>query len=155
MSTKPKAARTSEAARKKALAAHLDCKVSELTGVSYAPNTFTQRLSRGEYLVLTAEEATAAAVACVKDSLWAFRTRCIADFIGSRVMLNGKVVDSLEKMQGALCEDANDLILALIGVDRVDAFAAEAIRADGRGHFLAGYDGIENAQAGFFIYRTN
>jgi hypothetical protein len=34
-------------------------------------------------------------------------------------------------------------------------FADEAISADGRGHFLSGYDGNENEQDGFYIYRTN
>lgn len=26
---------------------------------------------------------------------------------------------------------------------------------DGRGHFLAGYDGVENEQDGYYIYQTN
>lgn len=31
----------------------------------------------------------------------------------------------------------------------------EKINADGRGHFISYYDGNENEQNGFFIYRLN
>jgi hypothetical protein len=43
--------------------------------------------------------------------------------------------------QEAKCEDANETIAALI--TDIDEFIEDAICADGRGHFLNGYDGEE------------
>lgn len=57
-------------------------------------------------------------------------------------------------MQGKLCESANSLVKSLI-VD-LDHFVSDAISADGRGHFLSGYDGVEIELDGdFYAYRTN
>jgi hypothetical protein len=60
-------------------------------------------------------------------------------------------------MQSKKCEGANDAILALIEKTDggLDGFVEEAISADGRGHFLSSYDGNENHESGFYIYRTN
>lgn len=40
-------------------------------------------------------------------------------------------------------------------IDDIVAFVNDAIDADGRGHFIALYDGYENEQDGYFIYRQN
>ena len=40
-------------------------------------------------------------------------------------------------------------------IKNFDDFVEDAVRADGRGHFLAGYDGNENEQGDFYLYRTN
>jgi hypothetical protein len=55
-------------------------------------------------------------------------------------------------MQSKLCEDAAPLIEALI--DDMDAFIRDAISADGRGHFLAGYDHEEHEENGWSLYRV-
>jgi hypothetical protein len=60
-------------------------------------------------------------------------------------------------MQSELCEDANELVKAVIR--DIDHFVKDAILSDGRGHFLSGYDGeeneIEHKKVMFYIYRTN
>ena len=62
-------------------------------------------------------------------------------------------VESLKKAQASECENLNGLVYALI--DDFDDFVESAVMADGRGHFLARYDGIENEQDGFYIYRVD
>ena len=37
----------------------------------------------------------------------------------------------------------------------MDELIEEAVSLDGRGHFLASYDGHENEHNDYFIYRTN
>jgi hypothetical protein len=63
-------------------------------------------------------------------------------------------------MQAKLCEGANDFILSLIEkCTSIEDFAQAAASADGRGHFLARYDGNENEETvmgkTFYIYRNN
>ena len=62
-------------------------------------------------------------------------------------------VESLEEAQSRCCESANGLVKALI--NDMDEFVEDAINADGRGHFLAQYDGNENEQDDFYIYRVD
>ncbi len=83
--------------------------------------------------------------------MWAFN----AEFIAShcKTNLDTKAVDALRGMQSELCEDANPLVEALI--EDLDHFIKDAIAADGRGHFLAGYDFEENEQDEYYIYRVN
>ena len=85
----------------------------------------------------------------IKDSLWAFN----AEFIVEQAKLPDEAVEMVRGFQEAKSEGANETIAALI--KDMDGFVAAAIQADGRGHFLAGYDGAENEEGGFFIYRTN
>ena len=56
-------------------------------------------------------------------------------------------------MQQELCEDANEIVKAII--TDINEFIEDAISSDGRGHFLNGYDGTEEELNGFYIYRTN
>jgi hypothetical protein len=59
-------------------------------------------------------------------------------------------------MQEKCCEGCNDFFKAIIkGTCGLDKFVEDAIEADGRGHFLAYYDGEENEQGDCFIYRVN
>ena len=37
----------------------------------------------------------------------------------------------------------------------MDEFIEDAISSDGRGHFLSPYDGEENEEGDYFIYRIN
>ena len=109
----------------------------------------TYRVGRAEWLVLTDTEADDMVAERIKDSLWAFRTEFLADHCSVR--LNRKAIAALAKVQAELAEDANDLIQALVDVEDV---ISAAIAADGRGHFLASYDGHEvELKDGFFGYR--
>ena len=105
----------------------------------------------GEYLVLTDEEADRRAKEYILDSLWAFNACFIADH--TKQGYSTALEESIKQVQGKMCEGANNMVLALI--DDIDEFIDDAISADGRGHFLAGYDGEENEQDSFFIYREN
>jgi len=84
------------------------------------------------------DAADFAAVDAVRDSFWAFR----AEFIGSFLGISDVAIKAISKMQGELCEDAQEIIELLLG-DRRYEFVDAAIAADGRGHFLAPYDGEE------------
>lgn len=113
-----------------------------------------------EYLVLTDEEADKATRDEIESLLWAFR----ADFILKKTGFSDKLSSgewtamkaALEEMQNKTCESCNEFIKGLInGTCGLDEFVAAAIEADGRGHFLAYYDGEENEQGDSFIYRVN
>lgn len=106
----------------------------------------------GEYAIATDEEADTAAKEAVLNSLWAFN----ALFILSECDLPSELEEGLKVAQEKQCEGANEWIHKLIKKccgeqDFVDA----AIQADGRGHFLSGYDNEENEVRGYYIYRTN
>lgn len=108
-----------------------------------------------EYMVLTDEEADIEAEKNIKESLWAFN----ADFILQHTSFyhfsteeeDQVFINSLKTMQNTLCENANSLVYAMI--EDIDIFIDKAINADGRGHFISTYDGEENEQNGFYIYR--
>jgi hypothetical protein len=110
-------------------------------------------IGRKEYAVGTDEEADQACLGHIKDSAWAFRSSFVCDYCN----LPQELAEALEAMQSQKCESANDSILALIEKTDggIEGFAEEAVSADGRGHFLSGYDGEENEESGFFIYRIN
>ncbi|MCB9178978.1 MAG: hypothetical protein H6590_06110 [Flavobacteriales bacterium] len=101
------------------------------------------------------EAADEAAKANILDSLWAFQSTFLSTYIPALRDLDAR--DAFDKMREKLCEDANSLVLAMLG-DKVDAAVEEAISLDGRGHFLAGYDGDErDATDGMpgYLYRIN
>lgn len=128
----------------------------ELTAV-YNEGWETFEILGNEYKVFTDEEADSATAENIKDSLWAFN----ADFILKHTAVyeettdreDAEIIKALRMVQGSICESANALVKALI-VD-IDAFIEDAVDADGRGHFLATYDGEENESGDFYIYRTN
>ena len=132
-----------------ALAEFLNCETDEILESSYDSNTF--EFGSQEYLVLTDEEADEKAKDYILDSIWAFNT----EFIAGHTIANfdERAIKSLRKMQGELCEDANELIKSMI--NDLDHFVEDAISCDGRGHFISSYDGEENEQDEYFIYRTN
>lgn len=126
--------------RAAALAA--DCKPSEL-GLSQWDRYGLEVYSTGgtygrEYAVGTDDEAEQAARDYIENTLWAFN----ADFLAGQTDLPVEVFTAL---QGKY-EDSNDTLRTLIerSDDGLDGFVDEAISADGRGHFLSGYDGREN-----------
>lgn len=111
-----------------------------------------------DYLVCNACEAEMAVKERIIEDLWAFR----ASFIRSHMSYKpkpreaDKIEKAIEEMQGKLCESAQPIIRSMINIDH---FIADAISADGRGHFLAPYDGeeVEYDFDGetYFIYRLN
>lgn len=105
------------------------------------------------YLVLTDEEADDAVKDLILDSVWAFNACFLMDHFGLPV----DAEEMIRFFQEKKCEGANDTLRAMIRDE--DLFVAEAVSADGRGHFLSGYDGNEaevrfNGRY-FYIYRTN
>lgn len=110
-----------------------------------------------EYVVLTDEEATEKAAEEIKNSLWAFNSDFILQHCKNADSMDcyewNSAVEALRGAQSRSCESLNGLVYALI--DDIDKFVRDAIEADGRGHFIAFYDGEENEQNGLFIYRLN
>lgn len=88
-----------------------------------------------DYLVLTDEQADDWVREEIEEMVWAFTPSFLQAHTG---------VDSgtLKTMQESLCENANEPITAMI--KDFDWFVEDAVRTDGRGHFLAGYDGVEH-----------
>jgi hypothetical protein len=71
---------------------------------------------------------------------------------------NDETLKAFQKMQESLCEDANELVLAII--DDIDKFIEDAVESDGRGNFLSTYDGKENEVENdggetLYVYRLN
>jgi len=107
-----------------------------------------------DYLVLTDDEADEKAKEYIKDTLWAFN----ASFIAGEIDLDEEVIQDIQ--DNGKCEGNNDTIFNLIQkLGDFDSFVEEAIRADGRGHFMSSYDGNENEETvndtTYFIYRQN
>jgi hypothetical protein len=157
-----------------ALCQHLDCSpeaVSRERHDHYDMPVYSAE--GGEYAVASDSEAADAVAANIKDSIWAFNASFILDECG----LPNELEDAISAFQQEKCESANDALLALVekcagtprdqyqsGQDGLSAFVQSAISADGRGHFLSGYDGQENEELvempegdsiRFYIYRTN
>jgi hypothetical protein len=110
-----------------------------------------------EYVVLTDEEADEKVREDIMDSLWAFNARFILDHSKLKAY-NYETLKAFQKMLESLCEDANELVLAII--DDIDEFIEDAVESDGRGNFLSTYDGEENEVENddgetFYIYRLN
>lgn len=111
-----------------------------------------ESFNEDDYEVYTDEEATQRAKEIILDSLWAFNASFILSH--SKIDMDEKY---LTKIQGDLCEGANDLVRSMI--DDIDDFVDDAISSDGRGHFMNTYDGEENEikvnDEYYYIYRIN
>lgn len=103
-------------------------------------------IDRGDYLVLTDEEADEACKAAILDSVWAFKP----EFLASHSEVADKEVF---KLLGEKCEGGNEPMKRLI--KDLDHFVEDAVACDGRGHFLSSYDGEEHEVEGFYIYRID
>ena len=141
--------------KRAALAVHLDIDADVIAVRDYDDCLFGEGQDFDhEYLVLTDEEATQRAIDAARDSLWAFQ----GAFWGGYTDLSPGSVKAIEKAQEILCEDAGPVLAAIVGA-RLDEMLIDAIDVDGRGHFLAGYDGEENAinhnNETFYVYRVN
>lgn len=108
-----------------------------------------------EYMVLTDDEADIEVENRIRESLWAFNADFILKHMSAYRNTTAKqdkdIIFALEQMQRTLCETANELVYALI--EDYEQFVEDAIEIDGRGHFISMYDGEENEQNGFYIYR--
>jgi len=132
--------------RRKSLANYLGIKKSEVEKSVYGENVFDA--DGAEYLVLTDDEADESAAEYIKDSLWAFNASFLSGYTG----LDECIFKALQDK----CEDANDAFLSLVESNGgIDGLIEDAISADGRGHFLSGYDGNESENGEYFIYRTS
>ena len=86
----------------------------------------------------------------ITENLWAFNI----NFIGAHSKLNSAALEALDKSRQEICEDANDLVKAVI--TDLDYFCEDAIRCDGLGHFLSSYDGnYEELNSEIVLWRTN
>lgn len=132
-------------AKQIALAKFLDCKAKELSVSKYDDSVF--ELGSKEFMVLTDKEADERVKESIKETVWAFR----ASFLESHIKDLDK--KSIEQIQQSMNEDANKVLTRLI--EDFDHFVNDAVLSDGRGHFLSSYDGEENEQGKFFIYRVN
>ena len=111
----------------------------------------------GSYIVLTDEEADDTARENILNDLWVFCSDFILEHMSGYDRMTNHEVDefknALSEMQKNLCESCNAIVRALIS--DIDNFIDDAIEADGRGHFIASYDLVENEQDGFYIYRMD
>lgn len=101
------------------------------------------------YFVLTDQEADEYATSEIECMLWAFDASWLAGYTG----LNKAVFEALS---GGY-ENSNEAIMALINnAGSMDEFVQDAMDADGRGHFVANYDGEEiELENDYYAYRVN
>jgi hypothetical protein len=106
-----------------------------------------------DYLVYTDEEADEAVREYIEETVWAFTP----SFLQAHT---GVSSDTIKQMQEKMSPSANEAIIAMI--KDFDHFVEDAVRCDGRGHFLAPYDHEENyasfsneegKNVTYFIYR--
>lgn len=119
-------------------------------------STYDEKLyedGRREFLILTDEEANDLAAENIERDLWAFR----ADFLTSYVP-EGVTADVIEAIAEKKYEDASPAIRGMVG-NRFEELVEDAISSDGRGHFIAQYDGqedeFEHDGRTWYAYRCN
>lgn len=125
------------------------------TGNDYEPlEDVKAMIDRGDYTVLTDEDADERAKEYILDSVWAFNYNFLCSHSEAIAEIPKK---DYEAMAGKLCESFNKAVLAMIP-DK-EHFVKDAILSDGRGHFLSSYDSEENEVkingTYYFIYRNN
>ena len=114
-----------------------------------------------DYLVLTDEQADDWVREEIEEMVWAFTP----SFLSVHTRVSEEAIKKVQEM----CEGANESITAMI--KDFDWFVEDAVRCDGRGHFLAGYDCEEHEkiyasvvrngrcyeveQSAYYIYRRN
>ena len=107
-----------------------------------------------DYLVLTDEEADEAVREEIEEMVWAFTP----SFLSAHTGVDEEIFEALADR----CESNNESFKRMI--KDFDWFVEDAVRCDGRGHFLAGYDheehevtykSIDNTETDYYIYRRN
>lgn len=140
-----------------ALAKFLEISIEDLEIPEDIELPFVVLDTGASYAVLTEEQANARAREEILNSLWAFNAHFIIEHCKNYNDMGdyefNSAIESLRHAQENCCENANGLVFALI--DDIDEFVEDAIYADGRGNFISGYDGIEDEQDGFYIYRVD
>ena len=99
-----------------------------------------------DYLVLTDEEADQEVYDYIKESVWAFTP----SFLSAHT---DYIKESVFELLQQECEGANDAIMSMI--KDFDYFVEDAVRCDGRGHFLAHYDHEEHEVTYLSVVREN
>lgn len=118
-----------------------------------------------DYLVLTDEEADEKAAEYISEYMWAFNISFLTCYMSEET---AEFAEEILKPIQEKCESGNEAVKALINWRyNKEQIIEDAISADGRGHFLATYDGNENeetvlvypkgdtANQTFYIYRLN
>ena len=91
----------------------------------------------------------------VKDNMWACESNVIVQFVDPFISLDFRASErfckTMTKMQDFMGEEAQDIVLALVGDKQLEEAIDLIIglKPTGRGHFLATYDGQE-----FLFYRN-
>ena len=117
-------------------------------------NEIEHMFAKGEYMVCTDETADSSARGQILSMLWAFQP----DFLAGETGLPAELFSCLQEK---LSENCNGTILTLVrSTCGESAFVDAAVSADGRGHFLATYDGDEieyttKSSKTVFVYRVN
>lgn len=116
-----------------------------------------------EFYVLEDVRAYALAFQLIEAELWAFTPDFIVEHLKPDIVYCDYPVDlgdlrlAIRAVQERLYEGANALIQALI--DDLEEFVEDAIAADGRGHFISSYDGVEHEVTvdgeTYYIYRLS
>jgi hypothetical protein len=120
----------------RALAQHLDVPVGE---VEHGEGAAAWTHGSTEWLVLDEDDADRAVREEIERDLWMFSARWL---VKRGHLTAALTMQQVEAIQGALYEDANEVIRAL--VKDMDALVIDAVAEDGRGHFLASYDHEEH-----------
>lgn len=131
--------------KKQALASHLDVSLDEIVESSFSDCIF--EAGAMEFLVLNEDEKHEALEEEIAQTLWAFNP----SFLSRLTDLPEVIFENLKE------ESANEAVLALVQKTcGLQAVIDAAIYADGAGHFLAYYDGIEiELDHDLFAYRRN
>lgn len=117
----------------------------DITEESYGFYSATLFSAHGnEYIVCGDDEARELAEEYIAESIWAFNASFIANHLGIP-----DAEEMIKAFQESKCEGCNETFRTLIdntgaGFDGPHGFAADAIHADGRGHFISSYDGEEH-----------
>jgi len=118
----------------------------------------------GDWYAYTDDEADEKCQERIKESLWAFNASFIVNSSAGYGDLTAEetaaAIKAIEAAQQTQCESLNGLIYLIIGGEEGLAdFTTDAIRADGRGHFLSQYDGDEYEATingtTYYCYRAN
>lgn len=118
----------------------------------------TDNFDLEDYLVFNDKQATKYCKECILETLWAFNTDFIASFLDLNNWEYNSFIKNFKKLQSEICEDCNIIVKKLLG-NKLNEFIKEAIKIDGRGHFVSSYDGIENKfyynRTYYYIYKIN
>lgn len=124
----------------------------------YHTGYYTVEIGGGEWTVMSDSEADIEANEQVWYRAWAFTP----SFLAAHMTGGKEVAEATESYRHENCENANESTQALIVASSgKDHFIEDAIKTDGRGHFLSPYDGEElelewrGDLAAFFAYRQN